>query len=394
MFFKYSSYIMETYNIVKGVLKKESKHLFTSKIEKEFEGIKSEIDRIENEIQKYDRIIAVLDRLPMELGWSLPFLPVTQHALLPSAMLTNTNEIQVHIGDGWFTRCSAHHAKGICHRRQEKCRETKKALKERGDLLQEWLRVAIGQQGISGGHEDQAEEDEEMVGPADVFNANEITEFVSEEEYLAEKAAHKERARAHYLKQRAIVKSQQEIENEELWNRLEELEMEEYSHGELQQTDERQNKSKIVEQHLEQELADDAPTINAETIKLGWTWDDGSESEDSSSSEEEEEIKDRPRKLSFADHIKTGSDETCVIEFSHTPVESVKSPVKPTPGTLQSPTDIYTAFHELFSPANTKPKIAYEMSVKRKWFNQVCLMYHRPSQRRSVNLSLPEWPLK
>jgi hypothetical protein len=77
------------------------------------------MDRLDNECKKYDNIIAILDRLPTELGWSLPFLPVTKHAMLPNAMLTNTNEVQVHIGDGWFTRCSAHHAKGICRRRQE-----------------------------------------------------------------------------------------------------------------------------------------------------------------------------------------------------------------------------------------------------------------------------------
>jgi hypothetical protein len=81
--------------------------------------IKIEKDRLDKEVQKYDNIVAILERMPNELSWQLPYLPVTNHALFPGTTLNNTNEVQVHIGDGWFTRCSAHHAIGICHRRQD-----------------------------------------------------------------------------------------------------------------------------------------------------------------------------------------------------------------------------------------------------------------------------------
>ena len=64
----------------------------------------------------------------------------------------------------------------------------------------------------------------------------------------------------------------------------------------------------------------------------------------------------RPRKLSFAEHIETGSDETCVIEFSHTPVEPTPIPKQPLGNDLQSPSDIYATYEELFAAARQTPK--------------------------------------
>ncbi|XP_059477451.1 unconventional prefoldin RPB5 interactor [Neocloeon triangulifer] len=357
---------MDDSQIYQGVQHNDEQFLFGSRIEHDLLEIKQEKQRLEGEIDKYERLVQTLERLPRELSWPVPHVALTKHALLPDAHLVSTNEVTVHIGDNWFTRCSAHHARSICLRRQQKCRETITLLKEREKLLLNWQRAVSSMSGGIAGGRDETED-----FPLDeAFGGQDIKEFVSEEQYLLDKETHRQRVREHYEKRRGLKEEAAGVSDEELWRRLEELELEEQTSGELRTMNrsersgaparevpppEKKKKKvgvKFADEEVKQE--EEEPSV----VKLGWTWDDSaSSSSDSSTADEPEKTegaKSPPRRLSFAQHIETGSDETSVIEFAHTPVESLPFS---TSDQLRSPSDIYSTFQEMFAAATTPKSI-------------------------------------
>ncbi|CAB3380545.1 Hypothetical predicted protein [Cloeon dipterum] len=385
---------MEDSQIFKGVLDGDKEFLFSSRVEQDLSEVKRELKRLEGEIEKYERLIATLDLLPRELSWSLPHIALTKHALLPNAELTNTNEVTVHIGDNWFTKCSAHHAKSICTRRQNRCRETISTLKKREKMLRSYQkvlssigRIAGGRETVSSDEEEVEDEDEDCLTEA--FSGHDIQEYVTNEQYLADKEIHRQKVKEHYRRKREQREKEEtesekkETSAEDIMQRLEELELEEEMSGELRTMDRSERSSapareippakkkkkggvKFAEDTAAEpkEEKKEAPEEEKKrTVKLGWTWNDGASNSSSSDEGTSTEPQNKteaassspPRRLSFAQHLETGSDETSVIEFCHTPVDPLPSAALPSAkaavAELKSPSDIYSTFQEMFAAA-------------------------------------------
>ncbi|CAB3380547.1 Hypothetical predicted protein [Cloeon dipterum] len=304
---------MEDSQIFKGVLDGDKEFLFSSRVEQDLSEVKRELKRLEGEIEKYERLIATLDLLPRELSWSLPHIALTKHALLPNAELTNTNEVTVHIGDNWFTKCSAHHAKSICTRRQNRCRETISTLKKREKMLRSYQkvlssigRIAGGRETVSSDEEEVEDEDEDCLTEA--FSGHDIQEYVTNEQYLADKEIHRQKVKEHYRRKREQREKEEtesekkETSAEDIMQRLEELELEEEMSGELRTMDRSERSSapareippakkkkkggvKFAEDTAAEpkEEKKEAPEEEKKrTVKLGWTWNDGASNSSSS----------------------------------------------------------------------------------------------------------------
>jgi len=112
-------------------------------------------------------------------------------------------------------------------------------------MLLSWQNAARSKAGrIAGGQEDSLADEQELV-QGEAFAKEEINEFITEEQYLADKGSrnnfkkqmllsksfsetHRQNVKEHYSKKREIrEKLASQVSEDELWQRLEELEMEE-----------------------------------------------------------------------------------------------------------------------------------------------------------------------
>ncbi|TRY73715.1 hypothetical protein TCAL_11094 [Tigriopus californicus] len=129
--------------------------------------------------------------------------------------LVHTNEIMVLLGDNWFAERSAKQAKVICEKRLKQCDETLQGLTQELDLVDSWRR-----------------ETRQMTQDAQDGQL-EIREPFDEKA----EAEWREKHRESQKKVRQQTKSREEtVSDEELWKRLDQLEIEEELDAHLEKT--------------------------------------------------------------------------------------------------------------------------------------------------------------
>ena len=129
-------------------------------------------------------------------------VPFTSKAFMPG-QLVHTNEILVLLGDNWFVETSAKHAAEIAGRRVAECDKMLQKVEEEVNLIEGWQKRA----GAIG------KEHEECVDIREDF------EEVKEKEW---KDKHKESVKKEKVKGKPQV-----ADDEDMWRRLEELEVQE-----------------------------------------------------------------------------------------------------------------------------------------------------------------------
>ena len=137
----------------------------------------------------------------------------------------HTNEIMVLLGDNWFVERSAKEAREICQRRIDRCQSMIDDLAKESKLYQSWL------------------QEESKFSPD---GTQEIIEEYDEEKENDWRVAHRERVKAEKL---ANLDEHGFVDDEDLWQRLDELELEEEleAHLEKQRHDRSNEKSDNIE---------------------------------------------------------------------------------------------------------------------------------------------------
>jgi len=123
--------------------------------------------------------------------------------------LVHTNEIMVLLGDNWFVERSAKDASEICQRRLDRCEEMLENLDKEVKLYKSWLNEA-----------DQLGQDENLL---------EIREPYDEKEENKWREKHRERIKEEKMQKLNPAETTQKNDDNEdsLWQRLDELELEE-----------------------------------------------------------------------------------------------------------------------------------------------------------------------
>jgi len=122
--------------------------------------------------------------------------------------LVHTNEIMVLLGDNWFVERSAKDASEICQRRLDRCEEMLENLEKENKLFKSWLNEA-----------DQLGQDENLL---------EIREPYDEKEENKWREKHRKRLKQARFQASDTADTTKEVDDEDnLWQRLDELELEE-----------------------------------------------------------------------------------------------------------------------------------------------------------------------
>ena len=156
-------------------------------------------------------------------------VPFTSKAFMPG-QLVHTNEILVLLGDNWFVETSAKHAAEIAGRRVAECDKMLQKIEEEVKLIEGWQKRAG----------DIGKEHDECV---------DIREEYEEDKEKEWKDKHKENVRKE--KEKGTIKSK---EDEDLWRRLEELEVQEALEKEWE--DEESSEEEESESESEEEDSD------------------------------------------------------------------------------------------------------------------------------------------
>jgi len=154
--------------------------------------------------------------------------------VLVMGKIVHTNEITCLLGDNWFVECTAKKAVEIVNHRIKKCDEMLQKLKKEGDLLESWK-----------------SETERLLEESMEEGAAEIVEEYDEEKEKRWKQEHREKVRKYYQESAKKRKELEETEaalteEEEMWKRLDELELEE----------------SLNRKNAETRFADDSPISN------------------------------------------------------------------------------------------------------------------------------------
>jgi len=181
------------------------------------EGVEKKLD--ENRIQnkkilehkkRYETLEERLSTLPDKISHQV-MIPFTTKAFMPGKLI-HTNEIQVLLGENYFIECSAKHAKEICGRRKAECDKMMKELEKELELVEGW-RTQTNQFRL------------------DKDNCKEITEHYSEQQLDDWRKKHKDSMLKERQKEKEETEKRRKSEkietDEELWARLEELEVRE-----------------------------------------------------------------------------------------------------------------------------------------------------------------------
>ena len=129
-------------------------------------------------------------------------VPMTSKAFMPGT-LVHTNEVLVLLGDNWFIQTSAKKATEIADRRIKKCDEILENLEKELNLVEGWKKQA-------------------QTLTKDKSECVEITEDYDEDKEKEWKKTHAEN-----VKKERSTKSKESNEEDDLWQRLEELEVQE-----------------------------------------------------------------------------------------------------------------------------------------------------------------------
>lgn len=155
-------------------------------------------------------------------------VPMTSKAFMPGT-LVHTNEVLVLLGDNWFIQTSAKKAAEIADRRIKKCDEILESLEKELNLVEGWKKQA-------------------QTLTKDKSECVEITEDYDEDKEMEWKKTHAEN-----VKKERSTKSKESKEEEDLWQRLEELEVQEALEKEWDEKEEGDSEEEEYEETDEEE---------------------------------------------------------------------------------------------------------------------------------------------
>jgi len=170
-------------------------------------------------------------------------VPFTSKAFMPG-QLVHTNEILVLLGDNWFMETSAKHAAEIAGRRVSECDKMLLKMEEEVKLIEGWQKRTV----------DIGKEHDECV------DIREEYEEAKEKEW---KDKHKENVKKE--KESGASKIQ---ENEDLWRRLEELEVQEALENEWEDEESTEESESDEESEVESDENYDAENSEEHTLNI------------------------------------------------------------------------------------------------------------------------------
>uniref|UniRef100_A0A8D8LH29 Unconventional prefoldin RPB5 interactor n=1 Tax=Cacopsylla melanoneura TaxID=428564 RepID=A0A8D8LH29_9HEMI len=130
-------------------------------------------------------------------------IPLCSKAMIPGK-LVHTNQVLVGLGDNWFSKVSTKHAVENCDRRIQFCTDMIKKYEKEKNILDSRLKIPA------------ADEGKEIIEP---YNEEKMAKW-REEHRESEKKYHKE-------KKKDEQQAQASVAEEELWRKLDELELQE-----------------------------------------------------------------------------------------------------------------------------------------------------------------------
>lgn len=270
-------------------------------------------------------------------------VPIGKRALMKGRLI-HTNEVLAFLGDGYFAKYSAVGATALCQRRIQNAEEMLKKLSTERDLYETRM----------------------MVTENDLFEdcaGTEIVEHWNEEQIDEWRKKHREKEKEYHQK---LTKLRQEdrkkIETEEdLFNRLDQLEIEEELADELNRLEdevyelfgeelkegecyyETESSSESEENDSKKEddehIVDSEKKQSEENVKSNKVTKSVSfaVSEDSKKKEKEENLK-KPEEINNEDVEESSMEDVLRIEFSHS---SNNPTIKSDGESIESPADIY-----------------------------------------------------
>ncbi|XP_013413288.1 unconventional prefoldin RPB5 interactor-like [Lingula anatina] len=251
--------------------------------------------------------------------------------------LVHTNEILVLLGDNWFAERSAKEASEIVDRR---IAAVDKSL---GDFSEE-LKLLESRRHFT---RDVAQES---------LDHREIREVYDEEEEKKWKEEHRKNVRSYHQQKRKAAAKQEDQVNEDLWRRLDELEMQEARNNEMNRlSDDEDGDGKPPESRAKSRLI---KWEDEEKLQLAGSTSEGSGSaadtneETESDDEASEAQSNSPRKTIFFKH--TEKVDTVHSTTSNSSQEENGDAQKPK-SKINSPRDIYLQFAASSSPLD-QPK--------------------------------------
>ncbi|GLH13729.1 Unconventional prefoldin RPB5 interactor-like protein [Gryllus bimaculatus] len=278
--------------------------------------------------EEYMTLESFLNDLPKELSKDV-MVPVAPRALM-RGKIAHSNEILVCLGQGYFVKRSAIQAVEICKRREKICSDMLESLEKERNLF-------IGRQ--------------ELPLQQDAFGGvREIIEEYNEEEETHWKAEHKKKERE-YRQKLAELRTKEKtavVDEESLWQRLDELELQEELEEEL-------DRLHAEESDVEEEEDEEGEEEDDEEEEKGNERDTKKEGMQSEKDLPKEEMHAKcpslGRRVSFAALAgDENGDEELRIVFHHSNV----SPPDPTRSEIiQSPAELYLHFKNVFL---TEPK--------------------------------------
>ncbi|XP_057377111.1 unconventional prefoldin RPB5 interactor 1-like [Daphnia carinata] len=211
---------------------------------KETEIVRGKVKQLTKFREDYEALKARLETLPDKISHEV-MVPFGKLAFIPGRV-KHTNEILCLLGENWFVERSAKQAAQMVERRIKECDETLKKFQGELKLMDGWC--------------DQTKKLSEEL------NLNQGVNITETEEDEGWREEHRIKVREYkqkmaLLKQQAAEESHERSEEEELWRRLDELELEEeFQHeldllgvgdGELEEEDEEVNEGVKEEQEEE-----------------------------------------------------------------------------------------------------------------------------------------------
>ncbi|KAI9561547.1 hypothetical protein GHT06_012506 [Daphnia sinensis] len=217
---------------------------------KETEIVKEKVKQLTKFKEDYEALKARLETLPDKVSHEV-MVPLGKLAFIPGRV-KHTNEILCLLGDNWFVERSAKQAAQMVERRIKGCDETLKKFHGELKLMDGWC--------------DQTKKLRQEL------DLNQGVNIVETEEDEGWREAHRIKVREYkqkmaLLKQQSAQESHERSEEEELWRRLDELELEEELQHELdllgvgdgeEEEDEEVNENEAVKEEQRQEQEEES----------------------------------------------------------------------------------------------------------------------------------------
>ncbi|CAL8086947.1 unnamed protein product [Orchesella dallaii] len=189
----------------------ESLNTLIEKYEQSLSTNSTEQERLDKLRQEYVTLKTRLTTLPLQLDYNA-LVPLGRRALCPGKII-HTNEIMCLLGDNWFVECSSAKAIEIVNHRVTKLDEQHESLRKERELINNWKQEAERQL-------------VETIGEGTV----EIREDYDEQHERHWREQHRESVRRYHqqqAKRRVEARQEKSQVEDELWSRLDELELQE-----------------------------------------------------------------------------------------------------------------------------------------------------------------------